>query len=195
MIRIKCEKCEAGNLSNARYCCECGYELPKPVLKETINTNISSTRPKKDFRTRNIVFIVILGITMNVGLSLLIRFSVQKVLSDPPAFMHEIIMMYAADELNKKCPATIDSETRLDSAEFLPSENIFQYNYTLVNLEKEAIDTLEFKEILSPNIINNARTSPQMKLQRKYQTTLNYYYKDKNGEYACIISITPDQFE
>ena len=52
-------------------------------------------------------------------------------------------MMAAASELNKSCPMMVDQDTRLDNAIALP-ENVFQYNYTLVNLTKDELDLEKF---------------------------------------------------
>jgi len=102
--------------------------------------------------------------------------------------------MKTASEINKSCPMMIDSDTRLDNAISLPS-NIFQYNYTLVNMEKETIDIDMLKGYLEPNITNFVRTNPDMKFQREKKVTVNYYYKDKNGNYLFKISVTPEQYE
>ena len=88
----------------------------------------------------------------------------------------------------------VDAETRLDNTVALP-DNVFQYNYTLVNMEKSSIDTLAIKNFLVPTVINFVKTNPQMKYQRDHKTTLNYYYKDRAGLYLFLISITPDQYE
>jgi len=62
-----------------------------------------------------------------------------------PSF--EQVMLQAANEMNKSCPTMIDSETRLDSATVILPK-IFQYNYTLINYEKEELDILELENML-----------------------------------------------
>jgi len=104
------------------------------------------------------------------------------------------VMMKTASMINESCPIMVDSETRLDNAIALPSM-VFQYNYTLVNMEKETVDTIMLKNYLEPNIINFVRTNPDMKFQRDNKVTINYYYKDKNGNYLFTISVTPEQYE
>jgi hypothetical protein len=51
------------------------------------------------------------------------------------------------------------------------------------------------KEYLEPNITNFVRTNPDMKFQRDNKVTINYYYKDKDGNYLFTISVTPGQYE
>ena len=129
---------------------------------------------------------------INVGFSFLAKLGVEKLLTSTPA-MFDQTLMAVASELNKTCPIMIDAQTRFDNALAFPG-NIFQYNYTLINYEKGSIDTLELKKVLQTAIVNNARTNPQMAFFRERKTTLNFYYKDMNGEYVFMITVTPDQY-
>jgi hypothetical protein len=102
-------------------------------------------------------------------------------------------MMSAANELNKSCPLMVDQDTRLDNAIALP-DNKFQYNYTLVNFEKESLNVDELKGNLVPSIINNVKTNPGMKIFRDNNATIVYSYKDKKSIFLFEIIITPDQY-
>ena len=106
---------------------------------------------------------------------------------------YDQVMMKAASEINKSCPMMVDKETRLDNAVALP-ENIFQYNYTLVNMEKATTDISQIENYLRPILINSVKTNPDMKINRDNKTTMGYYYKDKNGEFLFKILITPDLY-
>lgn len=88
----------------------------------------------------------------------------------------------------------IDAETRLDNAIALPP-NTIQYNYTLINMDKATADTVAMKNYVEPSIVNNIRTNPQMEFQREHKTTMNYYYKDRNGQYLFLVSVTPEQYQ
>jgi hypothetical protein len=103
-------------------------------------------------------------------------------------------MMETASEINKSCPIMIDNATRLDNAVALPG-NIFQYNYTLVNLIKDSVNINELKNYLEPTIINYVKSNPEMKAMRENKTTINYYYKDNTGIYLFTISIKPEQYK
>lgn len=103
-------------------------------------------------------------------------------------------LVEAANIINKNCPMMIDSETRLDNAIALPN-NIFQYNYTLINMVKESINIEEMRQYLEPNIVNFVKTQPDMKTMRDNKTTVNYSYKDKEGVFLLTISVKPDQYE
>lgn len=103
-------------------------------------------------------------------------------------------LMQVASELNKSCPLMMDSETRLDNVLALTG-NIFQYNYTLVHVERYMLDTIQLKNAVEPTMVEQVKTSPQMKSFRDHKTTINYTYKDKSGSYLCTIAITPDKYE
>ncbi|MCX6246617.1 MAG: hypothetical protein NTW10_02685 [Bacteroidetes bacterium] len=183
---VNCKNCGTDNPTTSKYCSGCGYELPR-IKTENLNESLQQkTTKNKDKRKQ--VFGVIIGI-IAFGLS---YFAVQQIFFKTPSF--DKGMMNIASELNKTCPIMVDAETRLDNAIALPG-NIFQYNYTLVNIDKANADTLSMKNYLGPSITNFVKTNPQMKFQRDHKTTMNYYYKDKNGVYLFIISVTPDKYK
>jgi len=183
MENVICNNCGQSNPTKNRYCNNCGFELPKvqtEIKTESIQQPNSS---RNKFNLKGVI-----GIIIGVGTF----FAIQHFLFRTPSY--DKAMMKVASELNKSCPLMIDQETRLDNAIALPG-NIFQYNYTLVNMEIALTDTLEMKNALEPNIVNFVKTNPQMKVQRDYKTTVNYYYKDKNGIFLFLISVTPDKYE
>ncbi len=116
---------------------------------------------------------------------------VQQLLFKSPT--RDRVMMQVASEINKSCPIMVDDETRLDNAVALPG-NTFQYHYTLVNKEKETTAINQLKTYLKPNIINDVKTNPDMKIFRDDRTTLGYYYKDKNGVFLFDIVVSPDLY-
>jgi hypothetical protein len=109
-----------------------------------------------------------------------------------PAF--DKALMETASEINKSCPIMVDNETRLDNTIALP-EKVFQYNYTLINIAKESVDTEEMKSYLEPNIQNFVKTNPDMQTMRENNTTLKYYYKDMNGLHLFTIEIKPEDYK
>ena len=108
-------------------------------------------------------------------------FLVQHFLFTTPTY--DQVMMQAASEINKSCPIMVDQETRLDNTIALP-ENVFQYNYTLVNMEKATTNIAELENYLKPTLINSVKTSPNMKINRDNKTTMGYFYKDTNGDFV-----------
>jgi hypothetical protein len=159
--------------------------LPKIIIENTIDASQPSTNAGSIDKMKNIKNIV------RVIAVFLLIFAVQKIFFKNYSIDKE--MMAAASEINKSCPVMVDSETRLDNSIALPN-NVFQYNYTLVNVEKGNVDTVSMKNYLEPNITNFVKSSPQMQYQRDNKCILNYCYKDKRGLYLFLITVTPDMY-
>jgi len=85
------------------------------------------------------------GIVVGVVSFFVIYFLFQQFFLKPLSF--DKAMVKIASELNESCPMMVDSETRLDNVLMLPPKT-FQNNYTLINLEKETVDTLEMKKFV-----------------------------------------------
>lgn len=68
----------------------------------------------------------------------------------------------------------IDNATRLDNAIAMP-DNVFQYNYTLVNMVKDSINIHELNNYLEPTITNFVKTNPDMQKMRENKVTVNYH--------------------
>lgn len=186
MEKVKCTHCETDNPENYKYCSNCGYELQKIKAENFDNTVQQPIRKKTDNGKKTLGIIV--GI-IAFGLS---YFAVQQLFFKVPTL--DKAMMEMASEINKTCPVMIDAETRLDNAISLP-KNIFQYNYTILNIDKASTDTLEMRKYLEPTITNSIKTSPLMKFQRDNKMTINYYYKDKAGSFLLLISVTPEKYQ
>lgn len=118
-------------------------------------------------------------------------FGVQQLFFKAPTF--DQAMMKAASELNKTCPIMVDQHTRLDNAAAMPN-NIFQYNYTLVNLDKSEVNIDTVKKYVEPGLINNVKTNPDLKVYRDNKVTMAYNYRDKNGVFVLKITVTPDLY-
>jgi hypothetical protein len=103
-------------------------------------------------------------------------------------------LVSASSEVNKLCPVMVDSETRLDNTVALP-ENVFQYNYTLINMAKDDIDVEQLKTTVEPAIINNVKTNPDVKTFRDNNITMAYYYYDKNNLFLFKIIVKPEQYK
>lgn len=142
----------------------------------------TETKDKKKKLTGIVVGIIAFGLSY---------FAVQQIFFKPPSF--DKVMMQAASELNKTCPIMVDEYTRLDNAVALPG-NVFQYNYTLVSITKAEVNLDTVKKYIEPAIVNNVKTSPDLKIYRDNKTTMTYYYKDKDGEFVHQFSVTPDQY-
>lgn len=181
-----CDNCSSNNADNAKYCINCGYELPKPIITENTETPVAPAPSGK----RSKPALQIIGALVGI----LVMFSIQHFVRKSYIPDIDDATMQIASEINKSCPLMVDSETRMDNITALPN-HIFMYNYTLINYELGAFDTTEIKKQLEPLILNFVKTSPQMKQIRELKFTLLYHYKDKNGKYLFQITATPQQYE
>ena len=197
MDKVICTHCKTENSSKAKYCIECGFELPK-IIKEVVPEVQTTVKPKK--KRKYVSLLVIISLIV-ITLSVLGYFTYQKLVENKVfATIENVIntaknpLQLIANEMNKSCPMMVDAETRLDKIT-LPSKTVFQYNYTLINYEKTEIDTVKIKSNLEQNIIRLTKTNPQMQYQRENNVTMNYIYNDKNGDYLMSIIITPELYK
>lgn len=105
-----------------------------------------------------------------------------------------VVMGKLSNEINKTCPKMIDKETRLDNSVALSNRTI-QYNYTLLNLEKESIDVDYLEQNFKPILLNEVKTNPAIKKFRENKVTMSYYYKDKNGKFLFKLKFNPDSYK
>ena len=197
MDKVIWTHCKTENISKAKYCIECGFELPK-IIKEVVPEVQTTVKPKK--KRKYVSLLVIISLIV-ITLSVLGYFTYQKLVENKVFETIENVINTAknplqliANEMNKSCPMMVDEETRLDKVT-LPSKTVFQYNYTLINYEKTEIDTVKIKSNLEQNIIRLTKTNPQMQYQRENNVTMNYIYNDKNGDYLMSIIITPELYK
>ena len=155
----------------------------KKTNLKTIENSGSEITSKK----RNIILSIIGLIAFGF-----LFFIIQYFSSEKPTF--DKVMIEYANEINKTCPSKVDEDIRLDNTMAMPN-NKFKYNYTLINLEKQNIDSNEIKDLLEPTLINNIKSSPDFKIFRDNKTTLTFNFKDKNGQYVLEINVTPKNYD
>jgi len=103
-------------------------------------------------------------------------------------------LMKIANEMNKNCPFMVDQATRLDST--LASENkTISYFYTLVSMTAEQVNSDQLIEYLSPRIISNIQTNPDMKYLRDKSVSFVYHYRDSEGKSLFIIEVLPEDYK
>jgi hypothetical protein len=103
-------------------------------------------------------------------------------------------LIIVAEKMNEDCPYMVDIDTRLDSTFGGPNRN-FTYNYTLVNYKIGQVDTIELKNKLEPQILNNVRTNPAIASFRRHQVTMIYKYYDNLANFIMDIKIAPDDYK
>ncbi|RWW92336.1 hypothetical protein [Flavobacterium cerinum] len=97
-----------------------------------------------------------------------------------------------SEEINKKCPITIDAYTILDNTTVTENPLTLVYLYTVrVNKDSLTVNLDESKKNIMKTTQNAADTDPQMAYIRDNSVLLKYHYKDKNGKYLFDFTITP----
>ena len=96
-------------------------------------------------------------------------------------------------EVNKKCPALIDSETQLDGIELLEN-NIIRYNYTLVHVFANNVDTHDFNLNMYPGILSFIKVSPEMQKMRDNKMFVHYHYRDRDHKTVYTFKISPADY-
>lgn len=168
----------------------------QPVIsqqKKTADTTITATERRrlyekseaKKHRKSNtikaiICLVVFLAITL-IGRSLFI-----------PKTGSAALELFATTT-NKMCPVMVDKDTRLDSA--LPIDGkILEFNYSFVNFGRDQINVEAVKSQFEPGIINQVRTSAELKPMRDNNIELHYNYKDKDGVFLFSVRVTPEDY-
>ena len=101
-------------------------------------------------------------------------------------------------EGNKRCPISLDSDTRLDSITH-PGKGILEYSYTLINLSEEDLsvnmdEAVSITKTVVTEGIKNS-TSKELNAILQLNATFRYTYYDKNGELLFSFDVTPEEYK
>lgn len=103
----------------------------------------------------------------------------------------------SAATTNKLGPQILSDGVRLDNVS-ASDDNTFQYNYTLLEDEKEKVTPEEievFKTSAREEALKVIKTSDEMKMFRDHKVTLKYHYVDKNGKPLTDFTIAPTDYK
>ncbi|ABQ06763.1 zinc ribbon domain-containing protein [Flavobacterium johnsoniae] len=183
-MKNTCLNCENENNTNAKYCSACGYQL-----HGTEDQNSSTaTAPRKAAKTdKKFDLKTLLGFTIGFA----IMFAATQFFFKPS--MDKQLTEFA-NEFNKTCPMSVDQYTTLKNISVLPDKTI-QYNYVLVGITKEQVQVDTVKKYIFPQVLQYAKTHPDMKFFRDNDITLNYSYADKTGAFITKYTVTPQMYK
>lgn len=94
---------------------------------------------------------------------------------------------------NNACPMMISNDIRMESVNTLP-HNTVQYDFTLVNVQKESIDVEALKKSVEKEILASSKTNPSLEAFRDNGSTVIYNYKDVNEKELFKITLTPEMY-
>lgn len=103
------------------------------------------------------------------------------------------IVYAVSDEVNKKLPLFIDSETRLDKVVPSHGGSRMTYSYTLVNRRSSDVDRSAFRSTVFPGVKVGVCTSPDMARIRELGVTVDYAYSGYDGVEVARLSVAPSE--
>lgn len=95
-------------------------------------------------------------------------------------------------QMNKKLPATVDKETRLDRVSAEPGHH-FIYHYTLTGLRSADINTGEFPKAIKPQLKSRLCESSEMQNFLKNGVTISYVYRSSDGHPIGGVKFAPNE--
>ena len=93
-----------------------------------------------------------------------------------------------ATNLNRSAPTALDQHTRFDSVA-VTSDNIFQYYYTITNIENPRELLQEQKDEMIENIEKAFATDRSLQIFVKNSVTMEYIYRDISQKVLDTITI------
>jgi hypothetical protein len=93
-----------------------------------------------------------------------------------------------ATNLNRSAPTALDQHTRFDSVA-VTSDNIFQYYYTITNIENPRELLQEQKDEMIENIEKAFATDRSLQIFVKNSVTMEYIYRDISQKVIDTITI------
>lgn len=112
--------------------------------------------------------------------------------SEPKTSLNDDLIE-AANEINSHAPIIIDSTTRFDRVNVLPG-NVFQYNYTLLDVERKDIDTNSLRVMGKESMIQQMKQNPQAQIFKDNNIEVQAKYMDKSGLDVITVSIKPAEY-
>jgi len=131
---------------------------------------------------------IVFGIIVFAFITAILRIALHK----PTTSLHDD-MIKAANEINSHAPIIIDSATRLDHVNALAGK-VFQYNYTLLKLDRTQVDTDLLKTTGKESMIHQMRQDPNIGIFRDNDIEIQVKYLDKNGSDVTTVSIYPTEY-
>lgn len=98
-----------------------------------------------------------------------------------------------AISLNESAPVMLDSFTRFDNASV--TNNVFQYNYTVLNTQNPDSLIQLYESSLIESIKLEFNTNPQLLFFKKNNVPLEYVYSDENNRVVRRIQIDSSNYK
>lgn len=136
--------------------------------------------------TSFIVTIIIIALAGAIGILTISKFS------DTSDVNIEAQLIKMTNEINKKCPFMMNSDTRLDNTGAY-RKNVYYY-CTFINYSISDVDVKYLIYKLKPALLNDIKTNPDMKFLRDHKVNIIYNYRDKSGIHIVSFKFTPQDY-
>ena len=147
------------------------------------------TSPKSKISLRIVVIIVSVTIMALAGI---FGKSIVSYIFGNSDEIIESRLLKMSNEINKKCPFMVDSETRLDNTGVYRKN--FYYYYTLINYNISDVDVKYLIYKVKPALLNKIKTNPDLKFLREHKVTFIYNYRDKSGINIISFKFIPQDY-
>ena len=137
---------------------------------------------KNDYKLIMVLLVVFLAVI-----------AIQKMLNNPAESQKR--MLKVVESIKQTCPVIIDDETRLDSITLVSGYAEIVFYHTLLYMVNDTSIIAEFEERMNPLIIENTRNNPDLRIFRINNMVISNGYMDKNGEFMCKISVSPEVYK
>lgn len=132
---------------------------------------------------KTVLSVFVLACILLVGCSLYLK----QIKYVPETLSIEEKLVQLANEMNKKLPKMLDSETTLDTVHTY-SGNL-QYRYSLVNYSASDIDVSVLHKNMRPSLVEAACSNSTTASLMQEGVRVSYTYLDKSGEYITSINV------
>ena len=112
--------------------------------------------------------------------------------SDKKAINKKLTEM--ASNLNESAPVMLDDFTRFDKAT-VTNDNVFQYNYTVLNTQNPDSLIKVVENSLIKNIKLEFNTNPQLIFFKENNISIDYVYNDENSKIIRRIQIDSSNYK
>ena len=99
-----------------------------------------------------------------------------------------------ASNLNESAPVMLDDFTRFDKAT-VTNDNVFQYNYTVLNTQNPDSLIKVVENSLIKNIKLEFNTNPQLIFFKENNISIDYVYNDENNQVIRRIQIDSSNYK
>jgi len=111
----------------------------------------------------------------------------------PEQYKEQKSLKSMCEEIDAKCPMTVDKNTRVDSCTFINKKHL-QFTYTLLNTIFDDIDHEEFELSTKKNLVKSFKTGKQQEFFRRNRITIEFVYADKDGITIANIVLEPEDY-